>query len=232
MIGSKHQEFLKKYNAKEQNWLISKIFCEKFWELSNKYINGGKLLDIGCGTKPFESFFSTRVEEHIGFDHDGCLHNKDNINVLGDIYNMPFENCTFESAISTAVLEHLEEPQQAINETYRVLKKDGIAIFSCPFIWHIHEEPRDFFRYSEFGLDYMFKKAGFDVLEIVPLSGFWVTFGQLLAYVIKRENENKFIGKINLLNPILYLIQKISSKLDKKHKHTEWTWMYIIVVKK
>lgn len=229
MASKKFQEFLKKYNAKEYNWLVCQIYTEKIWELADKYIKGGKLLDIGCGSKPFKEFFSTRVDEHIGFDHEGCLHNQSNIDVFGDVYNMPFHEGEFDSAISTAVLEHLEEPQQAINETFRVLKKDGIAIFLAPFIWHLHEEPRDFFRYSEYGLKYLFEKAGFEILESLPLSGFWVTFGQLLCYI---QYENKFLNKTKLLSPLLYLTQKIALKLDKKHKHSRWTWAIIIVAKK
>lgn len=227
-----NKRLLEKYRAQPHNWLVMSIFSEKFWELSDKYIKGGRLLDIGCGTKPFKEFFSTRVDEHIGFDHSGCMHNKDNIDVFGDVYNMPFGDGEFDAAISNAVLEHLEEPQQAINETYRVLKKDGVAMFSCPLIWHLHEKPRDFFRFTEYGLKYMFEKAGFETLEIIPLSGFWVTFGQLLTYVVNKEAYNNFLSKFKLLNPILDLIQNTALKLEKKRKHTEWTWMYIIVARK
>jgi len=225
-------DFLKHNCGVSCNWLVHKIVMSALYDLFEKYIQGGKLIDIGCGTKPLASYFKGRVDEHIGFDHPDCIHTHNNIDVLGDVYNMPFEDETFDYAISTAVLEHLEEPQKAINQTCRILKKGGIAIFSAPFIWHIHEAPRDFFRYSEFGLKHLFEKAGFETLELIPLSGFWVTFGTLLCYNIERDKHFKLIRKLKLKNFVMNIIQKTAEKMDKKCKNTDWTWMTIIVAQK
>ena len=133
---------------------------------------------IGCGTKPYRDLIAPYVDEHIGVDLKGGLHGDDAVDLFGTAYDIPTDDGTFDSAICTAVLEHLEEPEMAIRECYRVLSSGGVAIYSVPFIWHVHEAPRDFFRFSEYGLEYLFEKVGFDVVEIIPLSGFIVTFGQ------------------------------------------------------
>jgi SAM-dependent methyltransferase len=92
------------------------------------------------------------------------------------------------------VLEHLEEPEAAIRECHRVLRPGGTAIYTVPFIWHLHEEPRDFFRYSKYGLRYLFEKVGFEIVELRALSGFWVTFGQLFVYNLYRSTAARCDG--------------------------------------
>jgi SAM-dependent methyltransferase len=191
----------------------------------------GRLLDIGCGTKPYKKILAPYVTQHIGVDHETTMHDKNNIDLFGSAYAIPAENGSFDSVLCTSVLEHLEEPELALQECFRVLKPRGIAIYSVPFIWHLHEEPRDFYRFSKYGLDYLFKKVGFEIIEINALSGFWVTFGQLFVYYIYRLNRGplRWFGIIALLGIVIQLIAFILDKFDKAE---QWTWMYIIVVKK
>lgn len=213
------------------NFLINIIFEENFLELANKFTKG-KLIDIGCGVKPYKDMLSHLVSEHIGVDHHITVHDKSNIDLFGTAYSIPAEGNTFDSAICTAVLEHLEEPEQAIRECHRVLKPGGYAIYSVPFIWHLHEQPRDFFRYSKYGLQYLFEKAGFEVIEVRPLSGFAVTFIQLHLYVINGKFNRGIIKRIGILRLYSYLMQKLGLFLNKHDNTKEWTWMYTAVVKK
>jgi SAM-dependent methyltransferase len=217
-------------NSSAQNVLVQWIVQKELRNLGQTYISG-RLLDIGCGTKPYEKLFADFNSEHIGVDHPGTLHGKSKIDVLGSAYNIPFMGDSFNSVICTATLEHLEEPEIALHECFRVLKPNSYAIYTIPFIWHIHEEPRDFFRYSKFGIDYLFKKAGFNIIEIKALSGFWVTFGQLFVYNIFRLNKGP-IRWLHLLDVPCLLIQLISFCFDKIDKTEEWTWMYIVIANK
>jgi SAM-dependent methyltransferase len=129
------------------------------------------------------------------------------------------------------VLEHLEEPEKAVRECFRVLKPGGVALYSVPFIWHLHEEPRDFYRFSKYGLSYLFDKAGFEIVEIKALSGFWVTFGQLLVYNLYRFNRG-MLRWLRVIDTLGLFIQAISYGLDRLDKTEEWTWMYMVVAKK
>ena len=217
--------------AKEPfNWLVNKIHDENLQIYGKKYLSG-KLIDIGCGIKPYSVFFKDTVDNHIGVDIAGCIHGENNIDLIGTAYSIPTEDETFDSALCTAVLEHLEEPDIAIKECHRILKKGGYAIYSVPFIWHLHEEPRDFFRYSKYGLSYLFEKNNFTIIELISLSGFWVTFGQLFCYYIQDFNKS-FIKKLRLIDIFTSVIQRLSYFLDKVHRKDSWTWMYMIVVRK
>jgi SAM-dependent methyltransferase len=191
----------------------------------------GHLIDIGCGAKPYKDLLSLYVTEHIGVDHQETLHDKSNIDRFGTAYNLPAVDEEFDCAICTAVLEHLEEPEIALKECWRVLKPEGVAIYSVPFIWHLHEEPRDFYRFSKYGLKYLFEKVGFRLIEIKALSGFWVTFGQLFVYNIYRFNKGP-LRFIPIIPAIGLIIQCISYFLDKIDKTEQWTWMYLVVARK
>lgn len=217
--------------AKEiKNILINRLHDRQLKQYASKYFSG-RLIDIGCGTKPYKDLLAPYITGHIGIDHEETLHDKSNIDRFGTAYDLPAEGGEFDSAICTAVLEHLEEPELALKECHRVLKRGGVAIYSVPFIWHLHEEPRDFYRFSKYGLKYLFEKVGFEIIEIKALSGFWVTFGQLFVYNIYRFNRGplKFIPIIPALG---LAIQGISYLLDKFDKTEQWTWMYMVVARK
>jgi SAM-dependent methyltransferase len=213
------------------NLMISEIFENYFFPQCKKYLKG-KLIDIGCGVKPYKTQLSSIVEEHIGVDHEGTSHDKSEINLFGTAYSIPTDNNTFDSAICTAVLEHLEEPEQAIRECYRVLKPGGVAIYSVPFIWHQHEVPRDFFRYSSYGLKYLFEKVGFEIIEIKPLSGFAVTFLQLHIYIINGKFNKGIIRKLKVLDAYIWLCHKIGLWFNKRDNTTDWSWMFVATVRK
>jgi SAM-dependent methyltransferase len=213
-----------------KNILINHIHDRELRNSASGYLRG-RLIDIGCGTKPYEELLAPYVAAHIGVDHEGTIHDKSKIDLLGTAYDIPAEDEDFDSALCTAVLEHLEEPEQALRECFRVLKHGAHAIYSVPFIWHLHEEPRDFYRYSKHGLKYLFEKTGFEIIEIKALSGFWVTFGQLFVYNIYRFNKG-VVKWSHILDPIGLVIQGVSYMMDRVDKSEKWTWMYMVIAKK
>jgi SAM-dependent methyltransferase len=192
---------------------------------------GGRLIDIGCGTKPYRTMLADAVETHVGVDHEACIHDRSDVDLTGTAYEMPVDDEAFDSALCTAVLEHLEEPERALRECHRVLRPGGTALYSVPFIWHLHEEPRDFFRFSKYGLKHLFEKTGFDVIEIEPLSGFWVTFGQMLVYNLYRFNRGplRWLGIVPALG---LAVQGIACVLDRIDRSEQWTWMYMVVARR
>ncbi len=214
------------------NWLVYKI-TDKYLGKAIKQFAHGKLLDIGCGNKPYKNITTLYVKEHIGLDHCDTIHNKSDIDIFGTAYKIPQQDSYFDTILCTAVLEHLEEPGKAIAEANRVLKQGGYAIYTIPLFWHLHEEPRDFYRYTKNGIKYLFEKNGFSIVELKPLSGFWVTFGQEFVYYIQRFGIG---GKINPLWWIILivetLVQSVCYILNKYDHSTEFTWAYILIAKK
>lgn len=217
--------------AKEiRNILINHIHDSQLKRFASSYLRG-RLIDIGCGTKPYKDLLAPYVHEHIGVDQEGTLHDKSNIDLFGTAYQIPVGDASFDSAVCTAVLEHVEEPERALRECYRVLKPGGVAIYSVPLIWHLHEEPKDFYRFSKYGLKYLFEKTGFEVVELKALSGFWITLGQLFVYYIYHFNVGPFRW-FRIIDAFGLLIQVISYLLGKIDKTEQWTWMYMVVTRK
>lgn len=213
-----------------RNWLTYRIHDRALQRHAAQHFSG-RLIDIGCGTKPYKSLLAPYISAHIGVDHEATMHDKAQIDLFGTAYAIPVDDAGFDCAICNAVLEHLEEPEQAIRECYRVLKPGGTAIYSIPFIWHVHEAPRDFYRYSRYGIEYLFKKAGFEIITIEALSGFWVTFGVLLVYNLYRLKRGP-LRVIPIIDAIGLLIQVIAAGLNRLDKNEQWTWMYLAVVRK
>lgn len=117
----------------EKGWLFYDCAMKTWWEMF-QFLVGDKILDIGCGTgismsltKVFKP--STNMVGLEGNTSGKELWKVRNLNVVeGDIYNLPFEDNTFDTVYSSHVLEHLDDPQRAIEESIRVTKKRIIHI--------------------------------------------------------------------------------------------------------
>jgi len=193
----------------------------------------GRLLDIGCGDKPYKKITKPYVTKHVGLDHENTLHDKSKTDLFGTAYYIPAEDEHFDTVLCTAVLEHLEEPAKAIKETNRILRKGGYAIYTVPLFWHLHEEPRDFYRYTKYGLKYLFEKNGFEIVELKPLSGFCVTFGQEMVYYLWRFRRGGKLNPLWWIIPIIGMnIQGICYLLNKINQSEEFSWAYLVVVRK
>ncbi len=144
----------------------------------------GRLLDFGCGSKPYRYLF--KVNEYIGLDtnNSGHLHNSENIDIFYDGKKIPIEDDYFDYIFSSEVLEHVFNLDEILAELNRVLKKDGNILITLPFVWGEHEQPYDFARYTSFGLKNKLEKNGFVIIDHVKTTTFIETvFQSLTAYI-------------------------------------------------
>jgi ubiquinone/menaquinone biosynthesis C-methylase UbiE len=78
--------------------------------------------------------------------------------IVADICDLNmFQEHSCDIVVMLEVLEHVKEPQRALDEIRRVLKPGGTLILSVPFIFPIHDEPYDFYRYTKYGLQYLLR---------------------------------------------------------------------------
>ncbi len=194
-----------------------------------------KLLDLGCGNKPYKEWYEPLTESSFGCD---AVQSSENL--VDDIClasELPYENAAFDTVFSTQVLEHVFEQQQMINEAARVLKQGGHLILSVPFTWELHEEPYDFFRLTKHGLKEMFEKSGFEIDYIKANGGKWAAMFQMMINTIYSTFKYKTI-KAKILKIIFlelkltWLINKFAIWVDKRHFDDVWTLNYLVVAKK
>ncbi|MBE0627716.1 MAG: class I SAM-dependent methyltransferase [Burkholderiales bacterium] len=190
----------------------------------------GRLLDIGCGNKSKQLLVGDLVDEYVGLDHADTLHDLTQADLIGNAYEIPVPDASFDSVLCTAVLEHLEDPRAALLEAFRILKPGGYALYTAPLYWHLHEEPRDFFRYTRHGLQHLFSAAGWEIIDIVSMSGFWGTFLTQFNYYLARYARGPLAY---LLAPPIALNNLAAFCLDRGVLRDErFTWLYLVVARK
>ena len=103
-----------------------------------------------------------------------------NIDVVSDIQNLSFYDNSFDLILCIEVLEHVEKPAIAINELHRVLKESGIVLLSTRFIFPLHPDPKDYYRFTPDSLKELFYK--FKNIEIKPAGGLFVSLLMLILH--------------------------------------------------
>jgi SAM-dependent methyltransferase len=162
-------------------------------------IQSGILCDLGCGEKPYEIFCDKNIK-YIGIDVD--LNNK-NVDIYSNVkkINLPDNYCDY--CVSFCVLEHVDEPKKKISEMYRLLKHNGELFMHIPLHWEEHEQPFDFYRFTQFGIRYLLEDSGFSDIQIKPLNAMPAIVGIYFA---------RFCSKIFLLKIFVPLINFFFSK--------------------
>jgi SAM-dependent methyltransferase len=195
----------------------------------------GKVLDIGCGNKPYESLFDNATS------YTGCdiVQSSDNrVDVICPSTDIPLQDEGYDTVFSTQVLEHVEDHGKMLSEAFRLLKPGGNIILSAPMVWPHHEEPYDFFRFTRYGLEYLFKKTGFTDIRIQQNGGKWATIGQLRQTVWGQttRRRNTVFRKILFVfykYCLKYLINMRYSLLERLEPDDDFiTLNYVITARK
>lgn len=144
------------------------FFDEKIREIAKEK----DILDIGGGfrfqkeLKKYQSLFKKSnyrvLDKETSYQPD----------ILGNVCQMPLPDESVEAIICKAVLEHINEPQKAVKEMYRILKKGGKCFVYVPFLYPYHAHQgvyKDYYRYTQDGVKYLFRE--FSSIEICPVRG-------------------------------------------------------------
>jgi SAM-dependent methyltransferase len=146
----------------------------------------GRLLDVGCGDKPYEAWFSEYVDAYIGIEHVDTFAataagQRSRADVVYGGGRLPFRDGAFDTVLNVQVLEHTPRPAELVAEMSRVLAPGGLLILTAPFQFRLHEQPHDYFRYSPHGLAELCAEAGLEIVETVQQGSLWSVLGHKLA---------------------------------------------------
>ncbi|MCK5027390.1 MAG: class I SAM-dependent methyltransferase [Candidatus Pacebacteria bacterium] len=163
------------------------------------------VVDIGVGKAPYKKLIKHDVYTGVDIEDRGGVENV-LIEDLNEGLSLP-DNIA-DLIIITEVLEHIKQPQKAVNELYRVLKKGGECVITVPFVWEMHEVPNDFFRYTYFGIEHLLKEAGFKSYTVTPSSGHWYTMCQIALIRLRSKWFIPIVVCMNLLGIFVHKFEK------------------------
>ena len=146
-----------------------------------------RVLDAGCGQgETLELFRRLHVPvDYYGVDLAvGDPTWKFRVTAIADLHRLPFKDGSFDKIICNTVLEHVDDPTLVFSEFARVIRPGGRIFMSVPFVWHLHQEPFDRFRFTVHALRHLVAKHGLVEDEIRPMGGYF----SVLRYLLNRSS--------------------------------------------
>ena len=146
----------------------------------NQFLNSlpkvNSILDVGSKKQRYEGLLGSSTYCCVDITPSP------NVDFVCDAHDLPFADNSFDLVLLIEVLEHLENPQKALDEIYRVLRSDGNLILSTRFIFPYHGDPKDFFRFTPEGLSTLMK--GFDETTISPAGNVLVSLSMIFLHLL------------------------------------------------
>ena len=179
----------------------------------NRGLLRGLVLNAGAGLRDVSHLVDGElINQDIRWPNDKRTH----IDIFSPLHQIPKPTDFFDTILCIAVLEHVENPDEVVQEFFRVLKPSGYVIASVPFLQPEHKVPTDFQRYTRDGLTRLFSVHGFEVEEVFPLFTVYHTMHWIIYEWLTLRNTllNK-IMRLILLPPLLLLAKGSSIKSDK-----------------
>lgn len=145
----------------------------------------GRLLDLGCGKVPLYATYRDLVSDCFCVDWANTAHKNEYLDRECDLTkSLPFADGEFDTIILSDVLEHIPTPDHLCAEMARSLSVGGKLIMNVPFYYWLHEEPHDYYRYTEFALRRFVELAGLDLVVLEPTGGAPEVLADILAKVV------------------------------------------------
>jgi SAM-dependent methyltransferase len=121
-----------------------------------------------------------------------------NPDIVGDVHKLPFEDNSLDAVLCIHLIEHVADPQKAIQEIYRVLKPGGYCYLDTPFLFYYHPMKgyyEDYFRFTRDGWQNLCKD--FSKVEIQNVRGAISTamnLHELVPCIFKKDLFIRLLG--------------------------------------
>jgi SAM-dependent methyltransferase len=189
-----------------------------------------RTLDIGAQNGPYATHFPRRIALDITRGVG--------VRIIGDAQALGIGDATFEVVLCTEVLEHLPEPQRAIDEIFRVLVPGGQLLLTTRFLFPIHDAPHDYFRFTKYGLRHLLRR--FEILELQEETDAVGTLAVLLqrlgmqAETLHRQPFRAFwLLSAQAVRPFSFLITgEYGDSRRLRHEHGIMTSGYHVACRK
>ena len=167
---------------------------------------GYRVLDVGCGPKPYYPFFADRASSYVGVDiveHPAA-------DLVGSVEDLPVEDGAFDLVLCTQVLEHCDDPSRAVAELRRVTAPGGRVLASTHGVQVYHPSPQDYWRWTHGGLRRLFEQgAEWESLEVTAGAGTASCLAMLLGTYVEIA-----LRRTPLAKPPVWLLNRAAAVLD------------------
>jgi len=223
-------------NIWDNNYIPSKPIERAMKKFGRSFSKDQKILDIGCGFKPYQNFFNC---EYIGIDPLPVT----KPNVIGNAWDLPFDDNSFDGLVLNQALEHIAKTNKTIAEIKRVLKPGGRCIITVPQSMKNHSVPLpstqapvqnfnttdipywhvDYYRYTKFGLIYLFQD--FEIVSIQESNGYFSSLIQFKNYFLASLGLGHLFAPIYLVNNIIGIMKAYTTRVGAGPFPTELAGM-------
>lgn len=136
-----------------------------------------RLLDVGCGERPYAPAFLPYTASYTGLD----VVPNPRADLLGPVEAIPAADGVFDVVLCVQVLEHVADPARAVAELRRVTAPGGTVLLSTHGVMVYHPSPADRWRWTAVGLRDLFERAGaWERLDVEAGAGTTACLGMLV----------------------------------------------------
>jgi SAM-dependent methyltransferase len=192
---------LEALRSREPNVSTSDFFVSLEDEIGDhrKWLRG-LVLNAGAGDRDISHLVDGQL---VNQDIAEGLHDQSTIEIFSPLHEIPVEDGHFDTIICNAVLEHVRNPHEVVQEFSRVTKPGGILYLAVPFMQPEHLDPTDFQRYTIDGLQELVRVHGYEVVEADGLHSVYTTLGWIaMEWLAVVPGWRGWIGRWTIL-PVL-----------------------------
>jgi len=188
-----------------------------------------RLLDVGCGVKPYEHLFTPYVAEYVGVDVANP-----SADLEGTVEEIPVPEGSFELVLCTQTLEHAIDPARAVHELRRVVAPGGRVLVSTHGVQVYHPNPVDLWRWTHAGLERLFRENGdWSAVSVTPSSGTTACLGMLVVHyldlVAKRARVRPLVVPlVGAVNAVARAIDAVSPGLREPRPGTIFANYHVV----
>jgi SAM-dependent methyltransferase len=168
-----------------------------------------RVLDVGCGTKPYQPLFAPYSASYIGVDPVENPHAE----LKGAVEALPVKDGSFEVVLCNQVLEHCDDPAQAVRELIRVTARGGRVLASTHGVMPYHPSPTDYWRWTHAGLEKLFSGNGAGVsVTVTPASGTTACIAMIISLNVSLTFRRMHLGA--LARPMVAALNRTAETID------------------
>ena len=134
---------------------------------------GARVRDAGAGEGRYARHFARQRYCGVDLAVGDAAWDYSRVDAIADLTALPFRPGVFDAVLNIVTIEHLREPALALAEMARVAAPGASLLVAAPHEWEVHQAPRDYFRFTRYGLTYLLEKSGWEVREVRAAGGYF-----------------------------------------------------------